>query len=326
MSIIRTHHNKENPYVIINKESVWDSNLSLEAVGLWTRLMSRPDNWKVYTSELCISCNCGKERIQRILRELIEGGFAFRYRPHKENGQFENWETVVFETKKSKEEIQKMFPGKEEPKLAEYKKKIKQNAEAEGHEKEIQKMFPETENPALVNQGQEKPATNNIDSTNQISKDIFKDKKEKAPSAPPLLEKGKYVKISLEDLTKLFHQFGQERTEKSIQEMNDYLEATGKKPYKDYAAALRNWMRREFKNGSSRILSSEESNKRENILIAKQAQSQLRSFGMPRYKEFYISEKELIRLDTGKRVSLYLPPKSFEQSMMQIFELVKNED
>ena len=70
MSIVRVKHNKENPYVMINRHALWDKNLSLEAVGLWVRLLSRPDDWHVNVLELSHSCGCHKNTIYKLLAEL----------------------------------------------------------------------------------------------------------------------------------------------------------------------------------------------------------------------------------------------------------------
>ena len=78
MSIVRVKHNRENPYVMINREALWDKNMSLEAVGLWTRLLSRPDDWKISAIELAKSNCCGIKKIYSLLQELIENGYASR--------------------------------------------------------------------------------------------------------------------------------------------------------------------------------------------------------------------------------------------------------
>lgn len=108
MSIVRTIHNRENPFVQLNKKALWDQNLSLEAVGLWARLLSRPDNWEVRVSELCKSCGCGRDKIRSILNELITNGYAFRVQP-RTKGKFADYDTYVFEFKMTKEEIKEMF-------------------------------------------------------------------------------------------------------------------------------------------------------------------------------------------------------------------------
>jgi predicted transcriptional regulator len=108
MSIIRTIHNRENPFVMINKAALWDQGLSLEAVGLWARLLSRPDNWETKVTELTKSCKIGQKKCYALLKELIDNGYAYR-RQINGKGGFKCWETHVFEFKVSKEEIKEMF-------------------------------------------------------------------------------------------------------------------------------------------------------------------------------------------------------------------------
>src|SRR5580765_9040605 len=58
-TIVRVVHNRENPYVQINKISLWDIGLSLKATGLWARCLSRPNNWTFSLSELIKKCKEG---------------------------------------------------------------------------------------------------------------------------------------------------------------------------------------------------------------------------------------------------------------------------
>lgn len=56
-------------------------------------------------------------------------------------------------------------------------------------------------------------------------------------------QKGKFVKLPLEEYDKICEEHGETTVSEIIEEMNDYVEATGKK-YKSYGAAIRNWIRR----------------------------------------------------------------------------------
>ena len=67
--------------------------------------------------------------------------------------------------------------------------------------------------------------------------------KENGEAPPPLLEKGKHVKVSEKVLAILCEEYGKEAVEGYIVEMDDHCSATGKR-YKDYDAALRNWIKR----------------------------------------------------------------------------------
>jgi hypothetical protein len=116
MTIVRTFHDKQNPFVILNKLTLWDKELSLGAVGLWARLLSRPDDWVVSVTELAKSCSCSKKIIYRLLNELVTHGYAVRYQTKQDSKKsqkkkvFGGMETHVFERKMSEEEIKEMFP------------------------------------------------------------------------------------------------------------------------------------------------------------------------------------------------------------------------
>ncbi len=57
-------------------------------------------------------------------------------------------------------------------------------------------------------------------------------------------EFGSHVKLTEQQYADLCSQSGMGDVDAIIMEMNDYLDATGKKPYKCYAAAIRQWIRR----------------------------------------------------------------------------------
>lgn len=118
MSVTRINHNRENPYVQINKGGLWDENLPLAVVGLWARCLSRPDNWEFNTAELAKSCGLNIETIQKYFRILIKHGYAFRIERKNKLNQFQGYDYIIFEFKLSPEEkmeIQKKFPQRSFP-------------------------------------------------------------------------------------------------------------------------------------------------------------------------------------------------------------------
>lgn len=97
MSIIRVKHNRENPYVCISREAAQDSSLTLEAKGLLTDLLSRPDGWEIHTEALTrISPNAKHDKITRILDELMVAGYVRRERIKDEKGYW-LWISEVLE-------------------------------------------------------------------------------------------------------------------------------------------------------------------------------------------------------------------------------------
>lgn len=87
MAIYRVKHDKKNPYVMINKASLWDPNLSLAALAVWVKCMSRPDDWEFNAEELARACGVNKGTMKKYLVELEDYGYIKRTRT-RENGKF----------------------------------------------------------------------------------------------------------------------------------------------------------------------------------------------------------------------------------------------
>jgi helix-turn-helix protein len=76
-----------------------------------------------------------------------------------------------------------------------------------------------------------------------------KKKEQRRPTASQIsLKFGKFVHMSKEEHEELVKDLGLEKFERVCSEINDYIASKGLKPYKDYPATIRNWIRRE-KNG-----------------------------------------------------------------------------
>lgn len=107
-TIIRVVHNRENPFVQLNKQALWDNTLSLKAVGLWARCMSRPNDWKFSIKELVNKCKEGRRSVDSAMQELIKANYACRleYTERAEDGKFKNAgvEYVFFEFPATEEE------------------------------------------------------------------------------------------------------------------------------------------------------------------------------------------------------------------------------
>jgi hypothetical protein len=102
MSSVRTKHDKNNPYVTLNKGALEDKNLSWAAKGLWAYLLSRPDNWHVSVSHLCKIYDDrggGEKSIYAYLKELITHGYCERVQEKLPNGTWGQYEYVVHELK-----------------------------------------------------------------------------------------------------------------------------------------------------------------------------------------------------------------------------------
>lgn len=83
MGIIRTYHDRENPYVQINSGSIRDTNLDLAATGLFAYMFSFRDDWLFNIPDLCNRKKIGKRVVYGALNDLIQHGYAIRYQDSK---------------------------------------------------------------------------------------------------------------------------------------------------------------------------------------------------------------------------------------------------
>ncbi len=101
MSIVRVIKNKKNPYLIMNKTVLEDRRLSLKAKGLCCYLLSKPDNWYVNTNEIVSNNSNGIKSIWSSIKELVKFGYMYKHQFRSDNGQFHNYNYLIFEKPES---------------------------------------------------------------------------------------------------------------------------------------------------------------------------------------------------------------------------------
>ena len=103
MSIIRVF--KQKNFSIISNVALNDTTLSMKAKGIWAYLLSKPDDWQVYVSQLVKSCADGKHSIYAGLKELKQAGYI-EHVAIREGGKIIGYEYMVNEepVKKEKKE------------------------------------------------------------------------------------------------------------------------------------------------------------------------------------------------------------------------------
>lgn len=113
-NIVRVIHDKDHPYVIMNRKTACDYSLAPDTQGILCRLLCNADNWEISIPHLMKKNRIGRDKIYRILGELIEKGYAYCYQ-ERSKGKFSSNVWVIFETPKTDDEIQKMFTNTENP-------------------------------------------------------------------------------------------------------------------------------------------------------------------------------------------------------------------
>lgn len=94
MNIIRVAKNSN--YTVINNTALNDTRLSWKAKGIITYMLSKPDDWKFYISELVKHSTDGERAFRSGFKELKTLGYVTR-KPLREGQRIVGWETIVHE-------------------------------------------------------------------------------------------------------------------------------------------------------------------------------------------------------------------------------------
>ena len=95
--IIRRKHNSN--FTVIPNRIVTDERLTLEAIGLLTYLLTRPDHWQVNAVQLAKHFKVGKNRTYALLKQLVEAEYIQREQTRREGSrQFSCTNYVVYDT------------------------------------------------------------------------------------------------------------------------------------------------------------------------------------------------------------------------------------
>jgi len=96
--IIRTEHNRSNPYAQISKKCLEDNSLSWKAKGVLCYLLSRPDNWRTYPDQLATVSTDQEHSTRSAIKELIKAGYIKRSRLQcEDDGRFQGFEYIITE-------------------------------------------------------------------------------------------------------------------------------------------------------------------------------------------------------------------------------------
>jgi hypothetical protein len=71
-------HKKD--FTVIGNDCFRDENLTAEALGVICYLRSKPHDWRVMPTQLANRFKCGRDRVQRIIAELVSAGYLRKVR------------------------------------------------------------------------------------------------------------------------------------------------------------------------------------------------------------------------------------------------------
>ena len=95
MTIIRSPR-KQRDFTIISNSVCLDQRLTMRALGVLVRLLSRPDNWRTNSEGLAAEFGVGRDAVRGALHELQKAGYI---RMHKSQNAAGHWSSswLVFD-------------------------------------------------------------------------------------------------------------------------------------------------------------------------------------------------------------------------------------
>lgn len=136
MSIIRIE--KKDNYSVISNTFLNDTGLSWQAKGLLSYLLTKPDDWQIYLTDLSKRSLNGKDSTRNTIQELMKAGYIER-EAVREKGKFQGYNYTVREISNKKRKIYKP------------KQPCRENRIGKTVSVKPKTDNPETENPTLVN-------------------------------------------------------------------------------------------------------------------------------------------------------------------------------
>lgn len=107
-----------NPFVQIDKSILSDESLSWKAKGILAYLLSKPDGWVTYLTDIEKRAKDGRDSVSSGIKELLDAGYLKRTRV-REQGKFKGWEYSVYESPEEPTENGKAEIGETENGLSE---------------------------------------------------------------------------------------------------------------------------------------------------------------------------------------------------------------
>lgn len=254
MPIIRSLHNRENPYVQLNKSALWDERLSLKAIGLWARCLSQKDDWRFHVSELVKRTKEGKRAIYSAIDELIEHGYCIKYQPRSaDQAHLADVHYVFLEFCIQGEELEELKKSLLRCGFVHAENVLAQNSTLMKKDLNSKTDLQEETHPLPPQGGGVRASSDALKRRERTQMPTRSEVNDPEPDkGHPKRSYGGYVKLSDPEYRKLCEDHGEDQVKDLIEEMNDYILAQGKK-YKDYAAALRQWFRRRVQDSSNEL-------------------------------------------------------------------------
>lgn len=95
--IVRSRKNGKSRYTPINNDICQSRILTCEQKSILVHLLSLPENWVVYKTNIWKDMNIGRDRFNKAWVGLVDLGYIVSIRMFKPNGQLKGYNHIVYE-------------------------------------------------------------------------------------------------------------------------------------------------------------------------------------------------------------------------------------
>lgn len=138
MGIVRIKKHSDM-FVILDRGCLENRELSFRAKGLWTYLMSLPDDWVVNIADLSKRSREGRDAVQGAMAELMKSGYVKRELARKDDGSLDGWDYTIYEVPPDGWQTADGFSADGEKATTKEPKKL--NNHKTYHSEHLQRMF-----------------------------------------------------------------------------------------------------------------------------------------------------------------------------------------
>ncbi|MBA7533409.1 hypothetical protein ES705_25648 [subsurface metagenome] len=97
MPIIRVPKNSNNPFFMMDNNTINNTKLSLQATAILTYLISKPDNWVVRITDIVSHFSNGYTSVRSAFKELVSAGYIVHKPVRSKNGKMLYYDYIVYE-------------------------------------------------------------------------------------------------------------------------------------------------------------------------------------------------------------------------------------
>lgn len=97
-------------FTITSNNVIHSLKCNLQALGFYLYLLSLPDNWEFYKTNLSKECSIGIKKVDKLLQILKSYGLVKYGQERNEKGQFERFFLEIYDVEQIKQEHEESYP------------------------------------------------------------------------------------------------------------------------------------------------------------------------------------------------------------------------